>query len=302
MASYLTRMLSFSLEMDTQRLKARHNGCTGSLDDDNACKNSNLGIGQKDVSDGTLHESKRLEEGPLKFGAKDGICADLNDSDNDFPDAGGGVEATALDPSRIVVSGHSSHVENLNGPLSNEVKPQVSMLEDTGDPAEYKHGGCVQHFNGFREVSCGLQDVPSVSGDNGIALSCSSDASTQDSGSSSVDKDIPSENSKENLGGHSLDTNYYFNASLQADISVMCLYDCCSECLVNLQNFLLRIINSEWRLKGRDSTVDGVHDFVASFSVNLHIAVSKLPAKSCVYSCNRKWEQDPGCQKIDMPQ
>ncbi|CAA2977654.1 atpase family aaa domain-containing [Olea europaea subsp. europaea] len=240
-----------SLEMDAQISEAKPDGdCTGSLDDENACKNSNIGTG-------------------------------------------GGVVATALEPTQKVVSVHTSPVENLNGPLPNEVKSLDSMTKDTGDHAEY-----AQHSNGFREVST------CVSGDkHGIALSCSPKSYTWDSGSSSADKDVPSENSKGNSGGHVPDSNYSSkSATLQADSSVMYLYHCCSECLVNLQNFLQKIINSEWGVKGRDSTIDGVHDFVASLSVNLHIAVSKLPAESSVYSCNRKLEQGPGGQKIVMSQ
>ncbi|KAL2523552.1 P-loop containing nucleoside triphosphate hydrolase superfamily protein [Abeliophyllum distichum] len=294
-----------SLEVDAQISEAKPNACTGSLDYNNARKNGNLGTDQKlDVSDGTLHDPKMLEESPHKFGAKDSnICVDLYDGDNGCPDTGGDV-VTALEPSRLVVSGHSSPVKSLNGPLPNEVKSQVSMPKDTGDHAEHGCVGSVQHSNGFREVRCGLQDGPGVSGDkHGIALSWSSKAGMQDSGLSSAVNDIPSENSKENSGGHGLDTDYSSKSTtLQADSFFLCLYDCCSECLVNLQNFLRRIINSEWGLKGRDSSVDGVHDFVASLSVNLHIAVSKLPAESFVYSCDRKWEQGLGCQKIDTPQ
>lgn len=289
-----------SLEMDAQISEAKSIGdCTGSLDNDNACKNNNLGTDQKlDVSDGTLHPPKMLEESPHRFGAKDGLCANLDDGDNGYPGAGGGVAATALEPTRMVVSVHSSPVENRNGPLPNEVKSLVSMTKDTGDRAEYGLVGSIQHSNGFREAT------PYVSGDkHGIALSGSSKSCSRDSGSSSADKDIPSENSKENSGGHVVDSNYSSkSATLQADSSVMYLYHCCSECLVNLQNFLHKFINSKWGLEGRDSTIDGVHDFVASLSVNLHIAVSKLPAKSSVYLCNRKLEQGPGGQKIDMPQ
>lgn len=281
--------------MDAQISEAKPDGdCTGSLDDENACKNSNIGTGQKlDDFYGTLHQPKMLEESPQRFGAKDSLCAELNDGDNGYPDAGGGVVATALEPTQKVVSVHTSPVENLNGPLPNEVKSLDSMTKDNGDHAEY-----AQHSNGFREVST------CVSGDkHGIALSCSPKSYTWDSGSSSADKDVPSENSKGNSGGHVPDSNYSSkSATLQADSSVMYLYHCCSECLVNLQNFLQKIINSEWGVKGRDSTIDGVHDFVASLSVYLHIAVSKLPAESSVYSCNRKLEQGPGGQKIVMSQ
>ncbi|KAL7143373.1 hypothetical protein ABFS83_08G187000 [Erythranthe nasuta] len=60
--------------------------------------------------------------------------------------------------------------------------------------------------------------------------------------------------------------------------ATMCFYECCSECFANLNKLLLRIINTRWELKGSDySTVEDVHDFVASLSANLHLSLSKMP-------------------------
>ncbi|GFP78632.1 tat-binding homolog 7 [Phtheirospermum japonicum] len=59
--------------------------------------------------------------------------------------------------------------------------------------------------------------------------------------------------------------------------SSTCSYECCSECFVNLHNLLLRIINIEWGVvKGSESTIEDVHDFVASLSAKLFLSLSKL--------------------------
>ncbi|KAF5728288.1 hypothetical protein HS088_TW21G00433 [Tripterygium wilfordii] len=66
------------------------------------------------------------------------------------------------------------------------------------------------------------------------------------------------------------------NTNASTESVVTCYYQCCSECLHILNGVMLKIFAHEWRSNGSNTTVEDVHDVVASLSVNLLSAVRKI--------------------------
>lgn len=63
--------------------------------------------------------------------------------------------------------------------------------------------------------------------------------------------------------------------NIAADSGVVCLYHCCSECLYVLHSLMQKILVCEWEVNGTYSTVEDVHDVVASLSIDLLSAFRK---------------------------
>ncbi|KAI3466086.1 hypothetical protein Pfo_022749 [Paulownia fortunei] len=266
-----------SLEVDTRISDANTNMSMGSFDN-HVCKDGiSEGDGHKqDVLNVNVHGSEVLEKSPQKIGARDAGCSDPTDVDNGCADAGDGVAVTVEEPSHQVVLDDTCSLKHTLAP--NEVNLESSKAEAAGDHAELGHVS-VKLSNGFTESSSDFQaDGPCGSGDkHAIELSSSAEICNQPNGLSLTDNKILSKDTGENSGGSDLNVNYASNpSSLTGGSIATCFYQCCSECFVNLHNLLLRNINFEWQLKGSDSTVEDVHDFVASLSANLHLSLRKL--------------------------
>ncbi|XP_047948643.1 uncharacterized protein LOC125194461 [Salvia hispanica] len=212
----------------------------------------------------------------------------LEVSPTECADAGDGVVVTAQEPSHIVaidddtcshehileptkVNLQSSKAEVL---APNGVNIESSKTEIAGDDhAELEHVPSIKLSNGFVESSSEFHAGPSVLGDKHSTLA----------GNGNQPNCLPNDNcilsrdTGENLGQSNINSNSSPGPRSSGSGSVaICFYQCCLECFVTLSNLLLRVINVEWKSRGSQSTVEDVHDFVASLSANLHLSLSKI--------------------------
>ncbi|KAL1563731.1 hypothetical protein AAHA92_06161 [Salvia divinorum] len=113
------------------------------------------------------------------------------------------------------------------------------------------------------------------------------------------DNCILSKDTSENLGQSNINANYSPGPRSSGCGSVaICFYQCCLECFVTLSNLLLRVINVEWKSRGSQSTIEDVHDFVASLSANLHLSLSKIYQGEI--SCGMNGKEGGQCRKHCM--
>lgn len=232
------------------------------------------GDGHKlDVLNGNVHGSEVLDRSPQEIGATDAKLSDATDIANAFTN--GGDEVTLEEPSdRIGLDDTCS----LNHTLASNEAHVSSKAEAIGDNSESVHIS-VELCNGFKENSTNFQaDGPCGSGDNRVELSSSGEFSDQSIGLSLIGNDILPKLGDQNSSGNDEANNASKPSSpIGGGSTAMCFYQCCSECFVSLHQSLLRIINTQWEIKGSgDSTVEDVHDFVASLSAKLHLSLSKL--------------------------
>lgn len=182
------------------------------------------------------------------------------------------ISVDTCSPKRILeptdVSLQSSMAEVV---VPNGVNIESPKAENGGDHAQLKHAPSTEHSNGFTESSLKFSaDGPYSSVDKHSALA-----------ETGIQTNVlPTENGilsvEENSGGRDLNTNCSSGPeSPQSSSGAICSYQCCPDCFVTLNDKLLRIINIEWKSKGSESTVEDVHDFVASLSANLHLSLSK---------------------------
>ncbi|KAL2483579.1 uncharacterized protein Fot_45023 [Forsythia ovata] len=287
-----------SLEADAQLSEAR----TGSLNKGIACKDDHSqGDGLKlDVLNGSINEHRMVEES-REFDVKVVECTNSCNSDNSRPDAGDKIAVTLQEPSQLLVSNHfypvilGSAPNEVDFAAPNDVDFEPSKPEASGFCAEFGvNDGSIKHSNEITERCFDIEaDGPGFSGDKHDSdLSNSIKACSQDN-------DLPNKDTNENSGGNDLDVNYSLKPTgLLSGSFAMCLYHCCFDCLISLYNLLRRIINFEWGLKGNDSTIEDVHDFLVSLSVNLHLALSKLSLDE-FHSRGRKCKQDGPRRRIE---
>ncbi|KAK4420388.1 Tat-binding7 [Sesamum alatum] len=258
-----------SLEVDTRISEANTNNCIGS--DNHVCKDSTT-----EGANGIVQGPEVLEKRPQEFGARDAGCSDPTDVDNGCADAANEVAVTIEEPSHQVVSIDCCSPEHTLAP--NEVKLESSKAEAIGDHAEREHVS-VKLCNGFPPSISDLQTGgPHGSGDKPVIKLCSAtEISSPPNGPPSTVDNILSKDTGENSGANILHINNASEpSSLKGCPAATCFYQCCSECVVNLHNLLLRIINIEWDQKGTDSTVEDLHDFLSSLSANLILSLSKF--------------------------
>ncbi|KAK6132807.1 hypothetical protein DH2020_033450 [Rehmannia glutinosa] len=252
-----------SLEADTRSSDANGHTCMGSSDN-HVCTDGGDGHKQE-ASNVNVHGSEVLEKSPQEVGGRDAGRSDPTDVDNGGADAGEEVAVTVEEHSHEVVLDDICSPKQTLAP--NEVNLKSFKAEAPRDHAESGHvSGKIPNGS-----SSDFQaDGPCGSGDNHvIELSSPAEIRNQPNHMSSTDNNILSKDTRETMTSKS--------SSIGGGSSAMCFYQCCSECFVNLHNLLLRIINIEWGLKkGSDSTVEDVHDFVASLSANLQLSLSKL--------------------------
>ncbi|KAL3849214.1 hypothetical protein ACJIZ3_011096 [Penstemon smallii] len=204
------------------------------------------GVGHKlDVSDLTEEKSEVPEETLKEINARDAGHSDPTDGEE--------VAVTIIEePPQLVVLDHSSPIKHSS--LPDKVNVDTSKEEAARDSVE-----SAKLSNGFMGSYSEFQANGDKHGsltDNNILFKDSIEGKSNGSGLN-VDNALK----PKNLGGSSSDT---------------CFYQCCSECFTHLHYLVLGIINDEWGHRGSDSTVEDVHDFLASLSANLHSAVCKL--------------------------
>ncbi|KAK6132788.1 hypothetical protein DH2020_033466 [Rehmannia glutinosa] len=226
-----------SLEADTRSSDANGHTCMGSSDN-HVCTDGGDGHKQE-ASNVNVHGSEVLEKSPQEVGGRDAGRSDPTDVDNGGADAGEEVAVTVEEHSHEVV------LDDICSPKQTLAPDEVNLKSFKAEaPRDHAESGHVSGKIPNGSSSDFQADGPCGSGDNHV-----------------IELSSPAEISS-SIGGGS---------------SAMCFYQCCSECFVNLHNLLLRIINIEWGLKkGSDSTVEDVHDFVASLSANLQLSLSKL--------------------------
>lgn len=238
-----------------------------------------------------LHSSEVVEKGSGEVGSTDAGHSNPTEFDNECADAGDEVAVSVNDPPHNVffddtcslkcifepteVNLESSKAEVL---LPNVVELESSKAEAAGDHAELGNVPSYRLSNGFKESSSNFHaDGPS----NLVDKQTSKVSPPAEIGNQrnclSTDNCILSKDTSENSGGSNLNVDYSLGPkSPTSGSAAICLYQCCLECFTTLGNLLLRIISIEWRSKGSESTVDDLHDFVASLSANLHLSLSKL--------------------------
>ncbi|XP_027063750.1 uncharacterized protein [Coffea arabica] len=169
---------------------------------------------------------------------------------------------------------HSSSVERMQSHLQNGISNEHCMLIDAKNPTEIvEDEECNKHSNGFveRDSSVLLKDGLGVFGDkHGMELSDAGKTGNQESWPLAPNG-LPFDNAKENSLGCSSRIS-----TGSSDAVLVCIYRCCAQCLVNLYQLLLKLLNYEWRLEGSTATVEDFHDSIASLSVSLQSAVRKL--------------------------
>ncbi|KAG8364905.1 hypothetical protein BUALT_Bualt18G0047100 [Buddleja alternifolia] len=253
-----------SLETSTHVSEANTNICIAPSDN-HVCKDGNSeGDGHKlDISKVIVHEPQMLEKNPQEVDTED-----AGYSDNGCLNGGDEVEVRVDEPSHQVVFDEACSPKH--GVAPNQVNLESSKAETSGNHAEFEQSASVKLSNGSTENFFDFQaDGPYGSNENHvIELSSSVEVQNQPNGLPLTNNNNLSENTSAN--------NVSRPSCVAGGSSAMCFYQCCSDCFANLHNILLKIINTEWGLKGKNSTVEDAHDFVASLSANFHLALSKL--------------------------
>ncbi|KAH6775606.1 hypothetical protein C2S52_013167 [Perilla frutescens var. hirtella] len=272
----------------------------------------------------TLHCSEVVEKEFREVGPTDAGHSNPTEFDNGSADAGDKVAVTAHDPSHKAFLDNTCSLKCVLEPTevnSESSKAKVvapngfnldsSKAEAAADHAETGNVPSIKLSNGFTESSPNLHvDGPSNSVvKHTIKISPPAEIGKQ-LNCLSTDNCILSKDTSENSGGRNLNVDYSSgpkNPTIGS--AAVCFYQCCLECFATLDTLLLRIINMEWRSKkGSESTVEDVHDFVASLSANFHLSLSKLCRGEISYGTSgedgclcRKHCECEKSQAADMP-
>ncbi|XP_009591845.1 uncharacterized protein [Nicotiana tomentosiformis] len=133
------------------------------------------------------------------------------------------------------------------------------------------------HSNGLMELNIDdvQEDGNNYSKDRcGIELSNYS-MSSNTNGRLSTPNNLRIGDSNQKSVGNSIGLECSSNRSsnLSTDPSVVCLFRCCSQCLLNLQCTLRKMLSHEWGLKKVECMVEDAYDFLASLAAHLHSAL-----------------------------
>lgn len=200
-------------------------------------------------------------------------------------------------------------VPNMHDGTSEPFKSEnsVNCTVNKGD------SGCWRQSNGFAFVEPVVHSEDSLcsAGEmNSLKSSSCGKFWNQFNGLSMTETDIASS------GGKSISDEPIVNANVSsvkstniaADMGIICLYRCCSECLHTLHNLMQKILIREWDVNGTYWKVEDVHDVVASLSVDLLSAVRKdYAAESSSKLFDKKMRQEnqgklSECQKMSLCQ
>lgn len=267
-----------SLEVEAQIPEANANVFVGPFDNhvtkDILSEGDGCNIDDLNVN---IHSSEVLEKGSQEVVPTGAEHSNPTGFDNECGDAGDEIAVTVQEPSNEAVLDDACSLKCILEPP--EVNLESAKPEAAADHhTELGHVPSIKLSNGFMESSSNFHaDGPSISVEK-HSINLSSPAETGDQPNClSADNCILSKDTGENSGG--IDLNIVYSLGPESPTSgsaAICFYQCCSECFFTLSNLVLRFINTEWKSKGSRSTVEDVHDFVASLSANLHLSLSKL--------------------------
>lgn len=264
-----------SLEVEAQIPEANANVFVGPLDNHVTMDILSEGDGCKiDDLNVNIHSSEVFEKGSQEVGPTGAEHSKPTGFDNECVDADDEIAVTVQEPSNEAVLDKTCSPKCILEPT--EINVESAMAEAADHHTELGHVPSIKLSNGFMESSSNFDaDGPFISAAEKHSINLSSPAETGDQPNClSTDNCIMSKDT----GGIDLNIDYSSGPkSPTSGSAAICFYQCCSECFFTLSNLLLRFINTQWKSKGRSqSTLEDVHDFVASLSANLHLSLSKL--------------------------
>lgn len=194
---------------------------------------------------------------------------------SDFPD----IVAVEHEPPHLVAVNHSAApsrqvIRSMHSVLNhNSCMPDDTdkHLESIGDCASKRQSNGLMELNSHDVQEDGSNysmdrwgiehsDLSLSSNSNGRLSSPNNHVQIGDSNQKSVGNSIGLECSK-------------IPSNLPTNSSIVCLYRCCPQCLLNLQRSLKKMLSYEWGLKKVEFIVEDAYDFLASLAANLHSAL-----------------------------
>ncbi|MCD7468093.1 hypothetical protein HAX54_005891 [Datura stramonium] len=263
-----------SLGGETQLAEANPKiGCAGHPETADAPENTPLREGGCELEE-SLDKPETLETCRPELTAENHrrVNPEANGVSN-FPDIG------AVEPERppLVAVNHSAPSRQVTCSVHSVLNHNSCMPDDTDKHLE-SIGDCVskKHSNGFMELNtddvqedgsnyskdrCGVEHSNySLSSNTNGRLSTPNDLQIGDSNQKSVGNSIGLESSN-------------ISSNLSTDSSVVCLYRCCPQCMLNLQRALKKMLSYKWELRKVEFIVEDAYDFLASLAANLHSAL-----------------------------
>lgn len=246
------------------------------------------------VCGNSCHVPEVPVEGTMGIAAVDIEHLDLNQGIGDlsYPCSGNRVAISEEDsPQKIVILGHSTMDKPHNSPdvshladeilnEQNGVKSGLCRLENSENHAVVRgKSGPSKHSNGFVSTeSVGpSENILGSSGELGnVKLSNSKEVCNQVNNVSSIKTGVTTNDGKPNTDGDTKGNGLSSSNNSISAKGVVCFYQCCAECLYNLHGLTQKILIHEWGLNRSHWTVEDVHDVVASLSVHLLSAITKI--------------------------
>lgn len=176
------------------------------------------------------------------------------------------------EPLRLGLLVHSATDDGL---MQNGLDAETNMETDETQN-EVGGGGCIKDLNALmqRNDDALLRDDKCVTELSDKARICS-----QGIGNLSLGNDSQLGSSTRNYSGFPAS----MSVCLPNESGIVCIYECCSHCLVNLRQLLLKILKNQQNFRGSNLTAEDFHDLVCSLSANLLSATRKLftPSHGC---------------------
>ncbi|KAJ8532349.1 hypothetical protein K7X08_012272 [Anisodus acutangulus] len=223
-------------------------------------------------------------------------CRRVNPEANgvsNLPDIG----AVEHEPPRVAAVNHSAPPRQVTRSVHIVLNHNSWMPDDTDKHLE-SSGDCVskRHSNELMELN--IEDVQE-DGSNYSKDRCGIEhsnysTSSNTNGRLSTPNNLQIGDSNQKSIGNSIGLEYSnISSNLSTDSSVVCLYRCCPQCLLNLQRTLKKMLSYEWGLKKAELIVEDAYDFLASLAANLHSAlrISVLADDSTVFDEKRVQER-----------
>lgn len=237
-----------------------------------------------DHSNGNLHEADVPSLDAQKPDAKIVEGPDMRvDGDLMSPSRGDAVATGVEEPLRRGLPVHSA--ADGDGLMQHDLDAETHMEMDetqneVGGVGVGVGVGCIKHSNGLmhRNEYALLKD-----GKCGTELSDNARHCSQGSGNLSPGNDSQLGSSTCNSSACSASKSV---VGLPNDSGVVCKYHCCSQCLVNLRQLLLKVLKYQRNLRGNNLTAEDYHDLVCSLSTSLQSAARKLFAPN--HGCDEK--------------
>ncbi|XP_049374122.1 uncharacterized protein LOC125839189 [Solanum verrucosum] len=264
-----------SLGGDSQLAEANPKiGCAGLPESADAPENTPLREGGCELEE-PLDKAETLETCRPELTAEN--CTPANPEANgvsNFPDIG----AVEHEPLHLVAVNHSAPSRQVTCSVHSVLNDNSCMPDDTD-----KHLGNIgdsvlkRQSNGLMELN--IDDVQE-DGNNHSRDGCGIDEhsnytlSSNSNGRLSTLNNLEIGDSNQKSVGNNIGLECSnISSNLSTDSSIVCLYRCCPQCLLNLQRILKKMLSYEWGLKKAEFIVEDAYDFLASLAANLHSAL-----------------------------